>query len=95
MEECEWEQFFESNPAPPNLETSKQQLEKFCRQQIRDDRPIALVTSGGTTVPLELNTVRLVDEMTTYFEQKRTREENMKTEVCGQLQLRGQRIGVS
>ena len=26
-------------------------------------RPIALVTSGGTTVPLELNTVRLVDEL--------------------------------
>ena len=25
-------------------------------------RSIALVTSGGTTVPLELNTVRLVDD---------------------------------
>jgi len=61
MEESEWEQFFESNPAPPSLETSKQQLEKFCRQQIGEDRPIALVTSGGTTVPLELNTVRFVD----------------------------------
>jgi len=61
MEENEWEQFYQSNPAPPNLGTSKQQLEKFCRQQIREARPIALVTSGGTTVPLELNTVRFVD----------------------------------
>jgi len=61
MEENEWEQFYQSNPAPPNLGTSKQQLEKFCRQQIKEDRPIALVTSGGTTVPLELNTVRFVD----------------------------------
>jgi len=61
MEENEWEQFYQSNPAPPNLGTIKQQLEKFCRQQIREARPIALVTSGGTTVPLELNTVRFVD----------------------------------
>jgi len=61
MEENQWEQFYQSNPAPPNLGTSKQQLEKFCRQQIREARPIALVTSGGTTVPLELNTVRFVD----------------------------------
>jgi len=61
MEENEWEQFYQSNPAPPNLGTIKQQLKKFCRQQIREARPIALVTSGGTTVPLELNTVRFVD----------------------------------
>ena len=42
MEESEWEQFFESNPAPPSLETSKQQLEKFCRQQIGEDRCLYL-----------------------------------------------------
>jgi len=60
MEESEWKEFFESNPAPPNLATRKQQLEKFCCQQSIEGRPIALVTSGGTTVPLELNTVRLV-----------------------------------
>jgi len=63
MEESEWEKFFQGNPAPSNLETSKQQLHKFCCQQSTDGRPIALVTSGGTTVPLELNTVRLVDEL--------------------------------
>jgi len=61
MEESEWEKFFQGNPAPSNLETSKQQLHKFCCQQSTDGRPIALVTSGGTTVPLELNTVRFVD----------------------------------
>jgi len=61
MEESEWKQFFESNPAPANLATREQQLEKFCCQQSKEGRPIALVTSGGTTVPLELNTVRFVD----------------------------------
>jgi len=61
MEESEWKQFFDSNPAPPNLATREQQLEKFCFQQSSEGRPIALVTSGGTTVPLELNTVRFVD----------------------------------
>jgi len=60
-EESEWKQFFDSNPAPPNLATREQQLEKFCSHQSSEGRPIALVTSGGTTVPLELNTVRFVD----------------------------------
>jgi len=61
MEESEWKEFFESNPAPANLATRELQLEKFCCQQSIEGRPIALVTSGGTTVPLELNTVRFVD----------------------------------
>ena len=38
MEESEWEQFFQSNPAPENLETCKQQLEQFCIQQSRESR---------------------------------------------------------
>ena len=38
MEESEWEKFFQGNPAPSNLETSKQQLHKFCCQQSMDAR---------------------------------------------------------
>ena len=38
MEESEWEKFFQGNPAPSNLETSEQQLHKFCCQQSTDGR---------------------------------------------------------
>ena len=38
MEESEWKEFFESNPAPPNLATREQQLEEFCCQQSIEGR---------------------------------------------------------
>ena len=33
--------------------------------KIRTDKPLVLVTSGGTTVPLEMNTVRFIDNFST------------------------------
>ncbi|KAK3865323.1 hypothetical protein Pcinc_022446 [Petrolisthes cinctipes] len=56
----EWEQYFLRNPAPQGFNASCDRLKKFCRQHA-GHHPIALVTSGGTTVPLERNTVRFVD----------------------------------
>jgi phosphopantothenate---cysteine ligase (ATP) len=38
---------------------------KIVSSLIQTDRPIALVTSGGTTVPLEKNTVRFIDNFST------------------------------
>jgi len=57
MGEEEWDKFFAENQPPVNLESSKKSVIDFCGKYER----IVLVTSGGTTVPLELNTVRYVD----------------------------------
>ncbi|KAK8742483.1 hypothetical protein OTU49_001908 [Cherax quadricarinatus] len=56
----EWEQYFAENPAPRGYDISCAQLEAFCQVHVNRN-PIALVTSGGTTVPFERNTVRFVD----------------------------------
>ena len=58
-EDCET--FFKENP-PPNqnlLENNQTALKKFCEAN-RKQR-IVLVTSGGTTIPFEKNTVRFID----------------------------------
>ena len=51
-------EFFEENPAPEWVGEAVARARAFlgqCRQ------PVALVTSGGTTVPLERRTVRFLD----------------------------------
>jgi len=55
----EWSDFFSSNPAPKNFEEAVEKITKFILSH--QSMPICLVTSGGTTVPLEANTVRFVD----------------------------------
>ena len=57
----DWKRFFQSNPAPSDLLETELQLRQFVQQQEVDRRTVCLVTSGGTTVPLEVNTVRFVD----------------------------------
>ncbi|KAL6080066.1 Phosphopantothenate--cysteine ligase cab2 [Balamuthia mandrillaris] len=52
-------EFFESNEAPAGLAEEQQRLDEFVRHNA--GRKLALVTSGGTTVPLEKNTVRYID----------------------------------
>ena len=54
-----WESFFSENPQPKSLPDVRQRLEAFC--SLHDGHRIVLVTSGGTTVPLERNTVRFID----------------------------------
>ncbi|RKP28164.1 DNA/pantothenate metabolism flavo protein [Syncephalis pseudoplumigaleata] len=53
--------YFEENPAPRNLALYEAKVEAFVRQHLDTGRRVALVTSGGTTVPLEVNTVRFMD----------------------------------
>ncbi|MPC17985.1 Phosphopantothenate--cysteine ligase CAB2 [Portunus trituberculatus] len=53
----EWEEYFAQNPAPRGHIQNCAQMEAFCQHHV-GHHPIALVTSGGTTVPLERNTVR-------------------------------------
>lgn len=57
--------FFVENQAaaPADLEHTNELLASFVQQHA--SRPIALVTSGGTTVPLELKTVRFIDNFST------------------------------
>lgn len=57
----EWEEFYRLNKPPPQYEEYKKKIDEFCSGFLRDSDRIALVTSGGTTVPLEINTVRFVD----------------------------------
>ena len=54
--------FFRSNQGPSDLSETKCKLEEFVKYQHEIcQRSVCLVTSGGTTVPLEVNTVRFVD----------------------------------
>ncbi|XP_065920684.1 phosphopantothenate--cysteine ligase-like [Dysidea avara] len=57
----EWETYFHNNEPPGNLEDVKSSVDRFVKEHGASNRKIALVTSGGTTVPLESNTVRFVD----------------------------------
>jgi len=54
------EQFFRNNP-PPSVHEVSSALAEFVKYQVEQKRKVALVTSGGTTVPLEKNTVRYLD----------------------------------
>jgi phosphopantothenate---cysteine ligase (ATP) len=53
-------------PAAPPLETSlRAKLEAFCLQHASHNRPIVLVSSGGTVADLEARTVRSLDNFST------------------------------
>lgn len=58
----EEEKYFKTNPQPDYLEEMVEETKKFIDYQHSLNRnKIVLVTSGGTTVPLENNTVRFID----------------------------------
>jgi phosphopantothenate-cysteine ligase len=60
QEEIEdWQQFFRENEAPKNLTQYEAEIKAFCLAN--KDRLVILVTSGGTTIPFEKNTVRFID----------------------------------
>src|SRR5579859_1895232 len=56
-------QWFESNPAPKSLRQHEALVREFIDFHLdaSSNRRMVLVTSGGTTVPLEKNTVRFID----------------------------------
>lgn len=53
--------FFTTQNKPDNLSDLARKLNTFCQRNAIESRRIALVTSGGTTVPLESRTVRFID----------------------------------
>lgn len=50
--------YFSSNPPPKDLPKHEALARDFIAQHAAANRRVVLVTSGGTTVPLERNTVR-------------------------------------
>ncbi|KAH9628097.1 hypothetical protein HF086_018313 [Spodoptera exigua] len=61
MASSSWEEFFAVHLPPPDFEDNRSLLKEFCERHDQYGNKIVLVTSGGTTVPLEHNTVRFVD----------------------------------
>ncbi|KAG6812217.1 hypothetical protein H0H92_003838 [Tricholoma furcatifolium] len=55
------EEYFATQPPPPTLERDINGAKDFIARQMKEGRKVVLVTSGGTTVPLELNVVRFLD----------------------------------
>ena len=62
----EWETFFRENDKPKDFERVQTSVDEFCNYFNENDVsraniPIALITSGGTTIPFEQNMVRFID----------------------------------
>ncbi|EIM21789.1 DNA/pantothenate metabolism flavo protein, partial [Wallemia mellicola CBS 633.66] len=53
--------YFDTQPEPHGHSQKISSVASFIDRQIKLKRRVALVTSGGTTVPLEKNTVRFLD----------------------------------
>jgi len=53
--------YFNENTAPPALKEHTELAREFINQHAASGRRVVLVTSGGTTVPLERQTVRFID----------------------------------
>lgn len=46
-------------------EELKSRVAKFVHNAVSNNKKVVIVTSGGTTVPLEKNTVRFIDNFST------------------------------
>ena len=53
--------YFSTNPPPRNLDSHITQAQDFIASHAAANRRVVLLTSGGTTVPLERQTVRFID----------------------------------
>lgn len=53
--------YFDGNPPPKTLHSHTTLARQFIEQHLALDRRVVLITSGGTTVPLENQTVRFID----------------------------------
>lgn len=58
---ADWNEYFSKTRPPSNLDEAKRTIQDFAIKHRQLSRNIVLVTSGGTTVPIESNTVRFVD----------------------------------
>ncbi|KAH6931382.1 hypothetical protein HPB50_024002 [Hyalomma asiaticum] len=57
----QWDAFFCATKPPADFDEQKRRIDEFCSAFADTDDRVVLITSGGTTVPLEHNTVRFVD----------------------------------
>lgn len=55
------DQYFSVNPPPKDLDHHTSQASSFIDAHAAANRRVVLITSGGTTVPLEKQTVRFID----------------------------------
>lgn len=53
--------YFDENPPPATLDSHAKLAKAFISHHLQSNRAVVLVTSGGTTVPLENQTVRFID----------------------------------
>lgn len=56
-----WEDFFAKHPPPQDLTQTETLLNDFTKKHLHANNKVVLITSGGTMIPLEHNTVRFVD----------------------------------
>ena len=61
QDEHHWEEFFSEIQPPENYEESLSKVRQLIASSMKDGSRVVLITSGGTTVPLEQFTVRFVD----------------------------------
>lgn len=59
--EAEDDSFFSTVHPPAHFEASLREVRSFVERCAKEGRRVALVTSGGTTVPLERKMVRFLD----------------------------------
>jgi phosphopantothenate-cysteine ligase len=57
--------FYKTETPSRKYDYDIQQVKKFVEANVMTDTPVAFITSGGTTVPLEKNTVRFIDNFST------------------------------
>ena len=55
------QKYFDGSSPPETLDSHAEMVKAFIYHHVRSDRAVVLVTSGGTTVPLENQTVRFID----------------------------------
>ncbi|XP_062518803.1 phosphopantothenate--cysteine ligase-like isoform X2 [Corticium candelabrum] len=58
---AEWEEYFDHFVPPSTLQHNQKAVQDFASANRQIGHDLVLITSGGTTVPLENNTVRFVD----------------------------------
>ncbi|CAD7936209.1 unnamed protein product [Amoebophrya sp. A25] len=81
--------FFASSSLPKNFELQRRRIDAFVRQIPKGSR-VVLVTSGGTSVPLEKNTVRSIENFSTGGRGARSAEAFLK-QGCSVLFLHSSR----
>ncbi len=57
----DWTEFFRVTQKPGNYDSLLGKLKEFIQSNINSNTKLVLVSSGGTTVPLESRTVRFID----------------------------------